>query len=186
MPGLGTFRPTVESSGASSVDDYDVNTDVKGIHIRFIPVNDKGEELTSRKFAESLTFSYQGLRKTQKKETATHKVRYAGSVEVAATQQKLKAYPIFLKIDGEATGDIKTTGSTFTLSGGKVGTSYQLKRGADLEHATAISAATQKLSDGQWTISTTSQSADATAQNVWATWGEGHSVLLGSFKIVSE
>jgi hypothetical protein len=32
-----------------------VNVNVKGIHIRFIPENTKGEQLTSRKFREFFT-----------------------------------------------------------------------------------------------------------------------------------
>ena len=59
--GLGTFRPTVESKGKEDPNDYDVNTDVVGIHIRFIPQNDKGEELTSKKFADLCTFNCVGV-----------------------------------------------------------------------------------------------------------------------------
>lgn len=59
--GLGTFRPTVESKGKADPNDYDVNTDVVGIHIRFIPQNDKGEELTSKKFADLCTFNCVGV-----------------------------------------------------------------------------------------------------------------------------
>lgn len=58
--GLGTFRPTVESKGKADPTGYDVNTDVVGIHIRFIPQNDKGEELTSKKFADLCTFNVVG------------------------------------------------------------------------------------------------------------------------------
>lgn len=58
--GLGTFRPTVESKGKSNVNEFDLNTDVVGIHVRFIPQNDKGEELTSRKFADLCTFNCVG------------------------------------------------------------------------------------------------------------------------------
>ena len=35
--GLGTFTPYVESTGTNDVESYDVNVNVKGIHIRFIP-----------------------------------------------------------------------------------------------------------------------------------------------------
>ena len=33
--GLGTFTPYVESTGTNEVEQYDVNVNVKGIHIRF-------------------------------------------------------------------------------------------------------------------------------------------------------
>ena len=58
---LGTFRPTVESVGVSDPLDYNVNTDVKGIHIRFIPENAKGEEITSRQFADLCTMMTVGI-----------------------------------------------------------------------------------------------------------------------------
>ena len=53
--GLGTFTPYVESTGTNDVESYDVNANVKGIHIRFIPENTKGEQLTSRKFRDQCT-----------------------------------------------------------------------------------------------------------------------------------
>lgn len=58
---LGTFRPTVESVGITDPLDYNVNTDVKGIHIRFIPENAKGEEITSRQFADLCTLMTAGV-----------------------------------------------------------------------------------------------------------------------------
>ena len=58
---LGTFRPTVESVGVNQPTDYNVNTDVKGIHIRFIPENAKGEEITSRMFADMCTMMTAGV-----------------------------------------------------------------------------------------------------------------------------
>ncbi len=39
----------------NDVESYDVNVNVKGIHIRFILENTKGEQLTSRKFREFFT-----------------------------------------------------------------------------------------------------------------------------------
>lgn len=58
---LGTFRPTVESVGVADPTAYNVNTDVKGIHIRFIPENAKGEEITSRMFADMCTMMTAGV-----------------------------------------------------------------------------------------------------------------------------
>lgn len=63
---LGTFRPTVESVGVVQPTDYNVNTDVKGIHIRFIPENAKGEEITSRMFADMCTMMTVGVWTVQK------------------------------------------------------------------------------------------------------------------------
>lgn len=53
--GLGTFTPTVESEGVLAPELYDVDLHVKGIHIRFIPTNRKGEEITSKKFKDLCT-----------------------------------------------------------------------------------------------------------------------------------
>ena len=58
---LGTFRPTVESVGVNEPSDFNVNTDVKGIHVRFIPENAKGEEITSRMFADMCTMMTAGV-----------------------------------------------------------------------------------------------------------------------------
>ena len=63
---LGTFRPTVESVGVLEPTDYNVNTDVKGIHVRFIPENAKGEEITSRMFADMCTLQTVGVWSTEK------------------------------------------------------------------------------------------------------------------------
>jgi predicted histone-like DNA-binding protein len=59
--GLGTFTPYVESKGVNRYDQYDVNTHVKGIHVRFIPENSKGEQLTSRAFRDQCTLQLAGL-----------------------------------------------------------------------------------------------------------------------------
>ena len=70
--GLGTFTPKVESSknGVSKADmqagKANVGQDVAGIHIRFIPENAKGEEITSRKFADLCVFNVVGVTKITK------------------------------------------------------------------------------------------------------------------------
>lgn len=59
--GLGTFAPYVESTGVNDPESYDVNVNVKGIHVRFIPENKKGEQLTSRKFRDQCTLQLAGI-----------------------------------------------------------------------------------------------------------------------------
>lgn len=81
---LGTFRPTVESSGVENPEDYNVNTDVLGIHIRFIPENSKGEEITSRMFADMCTMQTVGLWKTRKV-TVSGKTKYVREFKPSAT-----------------------------------------------------------------------------------------------------
>ena len=66
--GLGTFTPKIESvkggvteaqlkAGSVSVRDT-----IEGVHIRFIPENEKGEELTSRRMKDAITFSVEGVK----------------------------------------------------------------------------------------------------------------------------
>lgn len=54
IDGLGTFRLTIENTpgGADSAYDFNVEENVVGVHIRFIPENEKFEQITSRKFME--------------------------------------------------------------------------------------------------------------------------------------
>ena len=64
--GLGTFTPTVESvkGGATEAQlkaGIDVREVIAGVHIRFIPENEKGEEITSRKFKDLVVFTVMGV-----------------------------------------------------------------------------------------------------------------------------
>ena len=64
--GLGTFTPTVESvkggvTKAQLKAGVDVRDVIAGIHIRFIPENEKGEEITSRKFKDLVVFTVMGI-----------------------------------------------------------------------------------------------------------------------------
>ena len=66
IDGLGTFVPKVESTkegitrAALLEGKWNAANYIVGIHIRFIPENEKGEEITSRKFKEdcSLELTY--------------------------------------------------------------------------------------------------------------------------------
>ena len=59
--GLGTFQPHVESIGVTEPKDYNPALHVKGIHIRFVPENKKGEQLTSRKFRDTCVLALAGV-----------------------------------------------------------------------------------------------------------------------------
>ena len=54
LDGLGTFHPTFESEGAETQEEFDVNKQLKGIHLRFLPEGTKDEELTSRKMKDKV------------------------------------------------------------------------------------------------------------------------------------
>ena len=62
--GLGTFNPHLDcaSQGNSELTALVKAADsaINGVHIRFTPENSKGEELTSRKFAQLCSFEIKG------------------------------------------------------------------------------------------------------------------------------
>ena len=69
---LGTFMPTVEATknGITKAEilagKWNASQYINGIHIRFIPENSKGEEITSRKFADQCVFNVVGITKITK------------------------------------------------------------------------------------------------------------------------
>lgn len=70
--GLGTFTPKVESKrwGIKPIDllngNFDIREQIDGIHIRFMPEDCKGEELTSKKFKDSCVLENVGVIETEK------------------------------------------------------------------------------------------------------------------------
>ena len=50
IDGLGTFRPTLQNvkGGADSVTEWDIQQNVEGIHVRFIPEGEKLDRITSK------------------------------------------------------------------------------------------------------------------------------------------
>lgn len=63
LDGLGTLRPTLENTkgGAESPDAFNVNENVAGVHIRFIPEGEELDRITSREMKNNCV-----LRKTYK------------------------------------------------------------------------------------------------------------------------
>ena len=63
LDGLGTFYPTLENKkgGAESVEAFDVNTNIEGVHLRFLPEGAKGESLTSRNLKQDCIFELRDL-----------------------------------------------------------------------------------------------------------------------------
>jgi len=62
LDGFGTFSPTIESDGEKAVNSVEAALDggienlVAGVHLRFLPENAKGEQLTSRALKQECTF----------------------------------------------------------------------------------------------------------------------------------
>ena len=62
LDGFGTFSPSIESEGTKVEDSVEKSLNVgidnliAGVHLRFIPENSKGDELTSRMLKKECTF----------------------------------------------------------------------------------------------------------------------------------
>jgi predicted histone-like DNA-binding protein len=65
--GLGTFMPALDckKQGVNRVADVSVDQ-INGVRINFIPENAQGEQLTSKKFKETITFNRVGWIEIQK------------------------------------------------------------------------------------------------------------------------
>ena len=109
--GLGTFTPKIESvkggvteaqlkAGSENVRDA-----IEGVHIRFIPENEKGEELTSRRMKDAITFTVEG-------------VKILTKVGVAPNQKTLVSIESLEKF---ANGGGASTGSETAGQGGNSG-----------------------------------------------------------------
>ena len=85
--GLGTFTPSVESVKGGYTEHQikagaNVRDVIAGVHIRFIPENEKGEEITSRKFKDLVTFVVEGIaRRVEVGTTAGGKTKYATNIQ---------------------------------------------------------------------------------------------------------
>lgn len=177
--GLGTFRPTVESLGVASPADYDVNRDVKGIHVRFVPENERGESMTSRKFAESLTFSQYGTKNTQKVQTATGKTRYTGEVKPSATTAKMRKLPILTAVGNEKpSGTLPAAGATLRFSGSVEGITYTVMLGE-------TQLGTHEGTGAAWSLNSGAQTAGTSGvlKVAWSQGGEPHEASFGQFSV---
>ena len=68
--GLGTFKPYIDGQKGGKANVVDalkqINDMIKGVHVRFIPENVKGEKLTSRAFRDTCTLQLAGVWKKTK------------------------------------------------------------------------------------------------------------------------
>ena len=73
LDGFGTFTPTIESDGTKAVSSVEESMNVgienliAGVHLRFIPENAKGDELTSRMLKKECQFKAAYVVSSQKK-----------------------------------------------------------------------------------------------------------------------
>jgi len=58
IDGLGTFYTTIEceKGGALSKDKFNVNKDIRGLHIRFLPEQEQEQNISSREFLKHAEF----------------------------------------------------------------------------------------------------------------------------------
>ena len=75
IDGLGTFYTTIENEkgGAISKDDFNVNKNLKALHIRFIPEQEQELNISSREFIKKAEFvNIDTLQTGKKEETPTN------------------------------------------------------------------------------------------------------------------
>ena len=91
LDGLGTFYPSIEGTGANSVEAAvnGLNDLIKGVHLRFLPEGVKGDELTSRKLKAQCHFEAYQLVKAHYKMIGGKKKTYQTRVPLStyAVQQ---------------------------------------------------------------------------------------------------
>ncbi len=79
LDGLGTFYPTIEGSGSASVEGYDPQANIKGVHLRFQPEGGKEDNITSRELKKQCVFEMndyvQTLEKTIDGKKKSYQVR---------------------------------------------------------------------------------------------------------------
>ena len=74
IEGLGTFYTTLEcvKGGAVSKDKFNVNKDVKGLHIRFLPEQEQEQNISSREFLKQAEFiNVESLLKSDEEEASS-------------------------------------------------------------------------------------------------------------------
>ena len=76
LDGLGTFYPTIEGVGSNSVEAYDPNVNIKGIHLRFLPEGEKDDNITSRELKKACIFEMNDLVQTVYKMVGGKKKTY--------------------------------------------------------------------------------------------------------------
>ena len=90
LDGFGTFTPTIESDGSkakSTVEDtlnVGIENLIAGVHLRFIPENAKGEELTSRQLKKECQFKAAYVVSSQKKTINGKQRAYQEKIPIAS------------------------------------------------------------------------------------------------------
>lgn len=56
LDGLGKFYPTLEAKGSTTAVGYDLNSNLIGVHIRFLPEGIGDDDITSRQLKKNVSF----------------------------------------------------------------------------------------------------------------------------------
>ena len=156
--GLGTFTPKAESARGGLTEaqltsgDFNVADVVEGIHVRFIPENSKGEELTSSKFKDSCVLETLGVIEL----TQTNPGCAQGKEKYARSLVSLEAWRIK---NGSTNGGGSQSGSGSSQSGSQGGSQNQSTTFA-LTISTSGSGSASVTKDGSAVTSGASLSED--------------------------
>ena len=90
LDGFGTFTPTIENDGKkaqSTVEatlEQGLDTLISGVHLRFIPENSKGEELTSRELKKECVLQAAYVVRSVKKTVDGKEVKYQEKIPISS------------------------------------------------------------------------------------------------------
>ena len=56
LDGLGTFYPSIEGTGSATIEGYDPQANIKGVHLRYLPEGGKDDNITSRELKKQCVF----------------------------------------------------------------------------------------------------------------------------------
>ena len=90
LDGFGTFYPTIENDGKKAQNTVEatlaqgLDVLVKGIHLRFIPENSKGEELTSRELKKECVLQAAYVVRAMKKTVDGKEVKYQEKIPISS------------------------------------------------------------------------------------------------------
>ena len=176
--GLGTFTPKIESvkGGVTEAQlkagSVNIRDAIEGVHIRFIPENEKGEELTSRRMKDAITFTVEG-------------VKILTKVGVAPNQKTLVSIESLEKFaNSESSGGGSSTGSD-TVEGYALTISTSGSGTATVTHdSNAVTSGSNLNEDDEVEISITpaeGETPTATINGSQIELTESEGVYTGSF-----
>ena len=90
LDGFGTFTPSIESDGKKAQPSVEkalevgIDNMIEGVHLRFIPENTKGEQLTSRALKKECTFKAAYVVASREKTVNGKKVKYQEKIPISS------------------------------------------------------------------------------------------------------